>query len=138
MVVAPLLFQTAFNFASNPPVSGRSPRLCGLAPMGSRRFTISPGMSPPDGSSCRPGLCRFWALATALAVPVYTGPSCPGRRELPQLAIRLPSAVLHLLAGRCSIGLLYGCYEGILPDRKNYGKVVGPCGPTVSISHPRL
>ena len=51
MVVAPLLFQTAFNYASNPPVSGRSPRLCGLAPMGSRRFTKSSGTSPPCGSS---------------------------------------------------------------------------------------
>ena len=51
MVVAPLLFQTAFNYASNPPVSGRSPRLCGLAPMGSRRFTKSSGTSPPGGSS---------------------------------------------------------------------------------------
>lgn len=112
MVVAPLLFQTAFNFASNPPVSSRSPRLCGLAPMGSRRFTKSPGMSPPDGSSLLPDLCRFWALATALAVPAYAGPSRSGRRELPQLALRLPSAVLHLLASRCSIGILYGCCEG--------------------------
>ncbi len=68
MVVAPLLFQTAFNFASYPRVPGRSSPLCGLAPVGSRRFTKSRGTSPPDGSSCLPGLCRFCALATALAV----------------------------------------------------------------------
>lgn len=51
MVVAPLLFQTAFNYAFYPPVAGRSPRLYELAPMGSRRFTIFPGTSPPSGSS---------------------------------------------------------------------------------------
>ena len=67
-VVAPLLFQTAFNYASYPQVPGRSTLLCGLAPVGSRRFTKSRGTSPPDGSSCLPGLCRFCALATALAV----------------------------------------------------------------------
>lgn len=67
-VVAPLLFQTAFNFASYPQVPGRSTLLCGLAPVGSRRFTKSRGTSPPGGSSCQPGLCRFCALATALAV----------------------------------------------------------------------
>ena len=51
MVVAPLLFQTAFNYAFYPPVAGRSSRLYELAPMGSRRFTKSPGTSPPSGSS---------------------------------------------------------------------------------------
>ncbi len=51
MVVAPLLFQTAFNYAFYPPVAGRSSRLYELAPMGSRRFTKSPGTSPPGGSS---------------------------------------------------------------------------------------
>ena len=50
-VVAPLLFKAAFNFAFYPRVPGRSSPLYELAPMGSRRFTKSPEMSPPGGSS---------------------------------------------------------------------------------------
>jgi len=45
MIVPPLLFQAAFNYALYPPVSGRSSRLYEFAPMRSRRFIISLGTS---------------------------------------------------------------------------------------------
>ncbi len=109
MVVAPLLFQVAFNFAFYPRVPGRSPPLYELAPMGGRRFTKSPGTSPSDGSSLLPGLCRFWALATALAVQACACPSCPWRRELPQPSLRItvghpPSPNALSLWSRCKKG----------------------------------
>ena len=52
MIVAPLLFQAAFNYALYPPVIGQSSRLSELAPMGNRRFIKSSGTSLSADHPC--------------------------------------------------------------------------------------
>lgn len=49
MLVPPLLFQAAFDYALYPPVRGTSTRLYEFAPMRCRRFTISSGTSLSAG-----------------------------------------------------------------------------------------
>lgn len=88
-VVAPLLFQTAFNFALYPPVAGISSRLYELAPMRSRRFTKSPGTSLPTqvilsaGTVSFLGPCQGSRLTEFLSssLPVEEGTSSAGSED---------------------------------------------------------
>ena len=67
---SPLSVSGSIQLSALPASPELSSRLFGLAPVRCRRFTKSPRTSPSNGSSYWSGLCRFCALAQALARPL--------------------------------------------------------------------
>ena len=97
VIVPPLLFQAAFNYALYPPVTGRSTRLYEFAPMRCRRFTISSGMSLSSDHPVDRGCVVSGPLPrlSPYRISRFILP-CGGGKFLSWTCV-LPSAALHLL-----------------------------------------